>query len=393
MLLLDCRSKIIGMSVLLSRNKNGFASIVVSLILVLVFSLITLGFAQIARREQQNSLNQQLSTQANFAAESAVNRVVKQLNTNPLFDIGNCGDTTYSNLGSSAGTNGVKVTCVLLNTTSVKDYQSTFNPNGNHFVIDVGNDNNAASFSFKWQNPKSNSVLSGTFTNPVNDSNYKAPSIVQISITPLKDTEYSRSCLINKTYNMFIYPSSSTPQTSYNSLSTASCSSSNNVANKYTASCITSTGTCEYKFNNNNNNGTSKYLFSMIAPYARADTTFTLTANKTAYGSGLPTPEANSLYNTQAEIDVTAKAQDVVKRIKVRVPLKNPSIPIDISNESPAYVLQSTSICKRLELATATTKTGFLETQITTSLNMLDSEKNKAETSSSCYLLDSELNN
>ena len=379
------------MSVLLSRNKNGFASIVVSLILVLVFSLITLGFAQIARREQQNSLNQQLSTQANFAAESAVNRVVKQLNTNSFSDIGNCDNTTYSNLGSSAGTNGVKVTCVLLNTTSVKDYQSTFNPNGNYFVIDVGDGNNAASFSFKWQNPKSNSVLSNTSTNPVNDSNYKAPSIVQISITPLKDTEYSRSCLINKTYNMFIYPSSSTPQTSYNSLSTASCSSSNNVASKYTASCSTSTGTCEYKFNNNNN-GTSKYLFSMIAPYARADTTFTLTANKTAYGSGLPTPEANSLYNTQAEIDVTAKAQDVVKRIKVRVPLKNPSILIDISNESPAYVLQSTSICKRLEVATATTQAG-LETTITTYVNMLDSEKNKAETSSSCYLLDSELNN
>ncbi|NDC21788.1 hypothetical protein EBZ57_00270 [bacterium] len=357
----------------------------VSLILVLVFSLITLGFAQIARREQQNSLNQQLSTQANFAAESAVNRVVKQLNTNSFSDIGNCDNTTYSNLGSSAGTNGVKVTCVLLNTTSVKDYQSTFNPNGNYFVIDVGDGNNAASFSFKWQNPKSNSVLSNTSTNPVNDSNYKAPSIVQISITPLKDTEYSRSCLINKTYNMFIYPSSSTPQTSYNSLSTASCSSSNNVASKYTASCSTSTGTCEYKFNNNNN-GTSKYLFSMIAPYARADTTFTLTANKTAYGSGLPTPEANSLYNTQAEIDVTAKAQDVVKRIKVRVPLKNPSILIDISNESPAYVLQSTSICKRLEVATATTQAG-LETTITTYVNMLDSEKNKAETSSSCYLL------
>ncbi|MEI8338955.1 MAG: pilus assembly PilX N-terminal domain-containing protein [bacterium] len=378
------------MSVLLSRNKNGFASIVVSLILVLVFSLITLGFAQIARREQQNSLNQQLSTQANFAAESAVNRVVKQLNTNSFSDIGNCDDTTYSNLGSSAGTNGVKVTCVLLNTTSVKDYQSAFNPNGNYFVIDVGNDNNAASFSFKWQNPKSNSVLSNTSKNPVNDSNYTAPSIVQISITPLKVNEYSRSCLINKTYNMFIYPSSSTPQTSYNSLSTASCGSSNNVATKYTASCSTSTGTCEYKFNNNNN-GTSKYLFSMIAPYARADTTFTLTANKTAYSSG-SMPEAYSLYYTQAEIDVTAKAQDIVKRIKVRVPLKNSSIPIDINNESPAYVLQSTSICKRLEVATATTQAG-LETTITTNVNMLDSEKNKAETSSSCYLLDPELTN
>jgi len=374
------------------RSKNGFASIVVSLILVLVFSLITLGFAQIARREQQNSLNQQLSTQANFAAESAINRVVKQLNTGVYSNINNCGDTTYSNLGSSAATNGVKVTCVLLNTNSVKDYQSAFNPNGNYFVIDVGSGNNAISFSFKWQNSKSNSVLTGTSTNPLNDSNYKAPSIVQISITPLKDTEYSRPCLINKTYNMFIYPSSSVPQTSYNSLPTASCSSSNNVAVKYVASCSTSTGTCEYRFNNNNN-GTSKYLFSMIAPYARADTTFTLTANKTAYGPGLPVPEAYSLYNTQAEIDVTAKAQDVVKRIKVRVPLKNPSIPIDISNESPAYALQSTSICKRLEVATATTtQTGF-PTQTSTNLNMLDSAKNTADQSSSCYLLDSELNN
>ena len=58
---------------------GGFASIVVSLILVLVFSLITLGFAQIARREQQNALNQQLGTKASYAAESGINQIIKKI--------------------------------------------------------------------------------------------------------------------------------------------------------------------------------------------------------------------------------------------------------------------------------------------------------------------------
>lgn len=54
-------------------DQRGFVSIVVSLIIMVILSLVTIGFAQIMSREQRQALDRQLSTQAFYAAESGVN--------------------------------------------------------------------------------------------------------------------------------------------------------------------------------------------------------------------------------------------------------------------------------------------------------------------------------
>jgi Tfp pilus assembly protein PilV len=54
------------------KNQSGMASILITMITMVVISLIVLGFATISRREQGNTLDQQLSTQAFYAAESGV---------------------------------------------------------------------------------------------------------------------------------------------------------------------------------------------------------------------------------------------------------------------------------------------------------------------------------
>jgi Tfp pilus assembly protein PilX len=54
-------------------DQQGFVSIVVSLIIMVILSLVTIGFAQIMSREQRQALDRQLSTQAFYAAESGVN--------------------------------------------------------------------------------------------------------------------------------------------------------------------------------------------------------------------------------------------------------------------------------------------------------------------------------
>jgi Tfp pilus assembly protein PilX len=55
------------------RNQAGMASILVTLVTLIIISLIVLGFATVSRREQSNTLDQQLSTQAFYGAETAVN--------------------------------------------------------------------------------------------------------------------------------------------------------------------------------------------------------------------------------------------------------------------------------------------------------------------------------
>src|SRR5688572_7682214 len=58
-----------------SAKEAGLVSIMVTLILMIVISLIVLGFAQISRRNQRQALDRQLSTQAFYAAETGVNDV------------------------------------------------------------------------------------------------------------------------------------------------------------------------------------------------------------------------------------------------------------------------------------------------------------------------------
>ena len=88
---------------------------------MLVISLIVLGFAQIARRNQRQSLDRQLSTQAFYAAETGVNdaaNLVKSAASVPAKT--SCTDTGggfYSALPSSNidATNKVTYTCLMVN--------------------------------------------------------------------------------------------------------------------------------------------------------------------------------------------------------------------------------------------------------------------------------------
>ncbi len=58
------------------RNKEaGMVSIMVTMILMIILSLVVLGFAQISRRNSRQSLDRQLSSQAFYAAETGVNDV------------------------------------------------------------------------------------------------------------------------------------------------------------------------------------------------------------------------------------------------------------------------------------------------------------------------------
>src|SRR5437762_1324315 len=62
------------------KNKDrGVASIIVTFMFLLVISLIVVAYGRIIRREQQQSLDRQLSTAAFYAAESGINVTVKYL--------------------------------------------------------------------------------------------------------------------------------------------------------------------------------------------------------------------------------------------------------------------------------------------------------------------------
>ncbi|HKR82219.1 MAG TPA: pilus assembly PilX N-terminal domain-containing protein [Candidatus Saccharimonadales bacterium] len=103
----------------LRTNQSGLVSIMVTMILMIVMSLIVIGFAQISRRNQREVLDRQLSTQAFYAAESGVNDVRNLIRTNGTppakTDCANTG-AFYAGLQPVINAaNNVSYSCVLVN--------------------------------------------------------------------------------------------------------------------------------------------------------------------------------------------------------------------------------------------------------------------------------------
>lgn len=72
----DKRSKITSMQ---GRNQQGMASIVVVSVLIIIMTLISIGFARLINRSAVNSANKQFSASATYAAQSAINDVASYL--------------------------------------------------------------------------------------------------------------------------------------------------------------------------------------------------------------------------------------------------------------------------------------------------------------------------
>lgn len=112
------------------KRQQGMASIVVVSILVVIITLISIGFARIMSRTINNSANRQFSSEATYAAQSAINDVAAFIADNPTAYSDSCtgsgsliGDSTnkgpffYSSNLSGDTSKSTHYTCLLLNQT------------------------------------------------------------------------------------------------------------------------------------------------------------------------------------------------------------------------------------------------------------------------------------
>lgn len=106
----------------LPKDQKGIASIIIVSILVLLISLVSIGFSRIVNRDVSNAVQDQKAQVANYAAESGINEVVKLMKANdPLAaDQTQCNNGLLNKLNSTGGLSGDKstqYTCVLIDTT------------------------------------------------------------------------------------------------------------------------------------------------------------------------------------------------------------------------------------------------------------------------------------
>jgi Tfp pilus assembly protein PilX len=314
---------------------GGFVSIVVTLIITLILSLIVLGFAQLARREQRQALDRQLGQQALYAAESGVNDVRKLISAGTLIsDITDCNSASLPNRNLDSTVGNVAYTCVLAKQgLPTLEYGNIDTEKSTVFPI-TSTSGNFQSLTFGWHKDGG----SNTFPSPTNDFVTKnawdagtyGAGVLRIDLIPANLT--NRTDIINKTFTVFAYPT--------NSGATVSVAYSSGTANQGSVVPVKCDGAklpkkCSLQIDIPTSDQTNRYFARVKSIY----TTSALTVSG-AVGGGPAT-----FSGTQVEVDSTGKANDVLKRIRVRIPVTS------TTNDYPEFALDSgDKICKKLSV-------------------------------------------
>jgi len=338
----------------LHQNEKGFAALVIAMTLVIILSLLTVGFAQIIRNESRQALNRQLSSQAYYAAESGVNDAVraikagyskKKTTCGPI--IGPTGVEKYLADNTVNAAANTRWTCLLIDSapTSV-DYGSIDTIKPTVFTVTAVDALDGTTpvavnrVTIAWQDANSNITTFRPGSGVSNSSfpiasNWKAPGVLRLAVTPFTATAIDRSTLVQDTFTTFLYPNSG----AVGSPGTITYSNNQTLAgpivngNCNTGNAATFTRYCVATINFTTPVPAGKqFLFNLRSVYSSTN------AHITANGG------AARLVGAQALIDSTGQSQDVLKRIQVRVPTNDPQL-------YPGFGLDSiASICKTLSV-------------------------------------------
>jgi type II secretory pathway pseudopilin PulG len=341
-------------------NENGFASIVIALILIIVLALLTVGFAQLARREQQDALDKQLASQAYDAAESGVNNAYHDIENSIITQSGGPGQTKADSstcmnpvTGLAANSNidathGVSYSCLLVDLTppTLEKGLSAGSGWSTAFkVVDASNNDTALkSFDVVWGSsdghtslPPSTTQFPPVGTNPSQWGN--SPALLEVSVTPLGAVD--RNSLIDNSLTAYFKPSSTAGSLTYPATAvqtptnpySGDASGAGGQGQVIQAKCTS--GKCTVTVNMSSGIGGQtgeQYLIHVADYYDDSQVGITNavdTNGKAAYFA-----------NSQAVIDVTGKARQVLKRIQANVPLRpSPSL--------PSYGIEAEDLCKR----------------------------------------------
>lgn len=330
-----------------NRNSQaGMASILITMITMIVVSLIVLGFATISRREQGNTLDQQLSTQAFYAAESGVedarNVIAAAIKTGKMIP-GKTDCTTNTDGGGytpnyptgSATTldaaHNVSYSCLLV---SPNETSLVYDGVGDQpRVIPITASQNIDQIKITWT--PTNQPSGTPATCPSSTTNTFTPAtswtcgygLMRMDLVPTQGV-LTRAGLENSDLTAFFEPlnNSNSGNLSY--------AGNNGKANVVGASCgVGSYTQCSATLIGlPASNSISLRISSLYQP-----------SNVTvvAYHGGSPL----TITGTQVTVDATGNADGVLRRIQVRIPTTG------TNNLLPEAAVESNAaVCKRFEV-------------------------------------------
>jgi hypothetical protein len=342
------------------RDEAGFAAIIIAIVLVLVLSLLTIGFAELMRKETRSALDKHLSSQAYYAAESGVNDAARAINAGFNVAKQTCDHTSTpsqpgdSFLDSSTvgnASDGTGYTCLLIDPAPpTLEFSAVDTDDSKSFIMTGVDPANPTSqvlikdLNISWDDANGGTSFVPGASHKFNPAaSWPYAPVLRVSLTPLASGGISRNGLIANTVNTFLYPNASgasvtTPDQFPTYIDGSDLRLGTDSGEIIDGNCNANSEPrkCNVRISGLNQ---SNFLVSLRSVYAKSRVTITATGYD---GQQL------RIRNAQTLVDSTGKAQDVLRRIQVRIPSHN-------SYDTASFGLDSMAgICKQLQLTPTT---------------------------------------
>ena len=353
----------------LAKSEVGLVSILVSMVIMLIMTIVVVTYSQIINREQRQTLDRELNTQAYYAAESAINTVLYALNngvsiTDIKSDNSTCNTTSTAKssltklqeFDSTHGTQYVSglptdanatITCLIVETSaSSLTYNNVASTASQISHLQSANPADPISkIEVAWQdaggNPPSYPPVNTKFP-PLSSWQTGWPSVLQVEVVPWSSNPANNTPagLYAAEQVFYLYPKSvpgggtSPSGLSGDTRGEVIYGACDDVTPNQPKFCKATLSVPS---------GTDYYL--KILPMYRSASVVVTPQNSL----GSPITLSQVLGRGQIVVDVTAKSADIVKRISV-------ASSADPSYMTPDYaIVTGSNICKRIQISAIST--------------------------------------
>jgi Tfp pilus assembly protein PilX len=314
------------------KKQDGAVAIIVSVTIMAILSLIVISFSQLMRREERQALDRHLSSQAYYAAESAINDAAAALTRNEITaNFNNCTGSPLDRPVLDA-TLDVEYSCVTLSSdpTSLEFDSVSTNQSVQtelHSRDSSGLPSNLQSLKITWQNPTGDNYFVNNASTVSVPQTWPAQQVglLRFEIFRLVDVTgtYNRDALLRDRRIFWFYPNLGGAGT-VDWTATNGAIVNGNCTNSPTGSCtVDLTGLPG-----------GSYVVRIRSIYTDSKVSI----------SGTNAAGIAHFIGAQVVVDATGRANDVLRRISARIAI-NQTYPI------PEFAVQAfDGICKDIDV-------------------------------------------
>ena len=332
----------------LQKDQNGIASIIIVVVIILILTLVVLAMSRNANREQRQALDRQLSSAAFYAAESGINDTINyvrgNLTTAPKektqCDVS--GDNRFQDFPDgklSDDADGlIQYSCVLYDL-DPKTIQVTVDDSSTIIPIQNSQGSGVSSLTLEWEQEDSPIDFTGCpdgANTTIPGSWFSNCDAGMLRIEIIDPNKLSRQDLVDNNFTAFVFPTR--PGSTNNSIIFPNGKDANQGVFGYGNCDPNASGAkCSIRIDSIGLNDDSRLFIRVRSLYKPSN--LIISGQNNVVGR-----DSVEFLNAQVMIDSTGKANDVLRRLQVRVPV-TPKYDI------PSFAIQTTDdLCKLIDI-------------------------------------------